>query len=160
MRTTTLGGIVRQGAEAVSRLLDLMDSLGLRAMVNLDAGYGSAVSLEECLRLLKEPYPERFILFHTLNWKRLEEGEGFGERMAADLREAVARGAQGVKIHKSLGLRIRDPQGRLLMPDDERLAPIFAAAGELGIPVLYHVADPRAFFRPLDGRNERLEQLA
>jgi len=154
-----LGGIVRQGGEAVARLVELMDSVGLRAMVNLDAGYGGAVSLEECLRLLKEPYPERFILFHTLNWKRVEEGEGFGERMAADLREAVSRGAQGVKIHKSLGLRIRDPQGRLLMPDDERLDPVFAAAGEVGVPVLYHVADPRAFFRPLDGRNERLEQL-
>ena len=58
--------------------MELMDSLGLRAMVNLDAGYGGAVSLEECLRLLKEPLPRALYPFHTLNWKRVEEGEGFG----------------------------------------------------------------------------------
>ena len=152
-----LGGVVRGGPDAVRRLVELMDEVGLRAMVNLDAGRG--VSLEECLRALREPYPERFVQFHPLSWERIEEGEGFGEKMAADLRGAVTRGAQGVKIFKSLGLRIRDPRGELLMPDDERLAPVFAAAGDLGVPVLYHVADPRAFFRPLDAQNERLEQL-
>ena len=154
-----LGGVVRQGPDAARHLVDLMDGVGLRAMVNLDASHGNGVSLEDCLRVLKEPYPDRFALFHTLNWKRLEEGEGFGEKMAADLRGAIARGAQGVKIHKSLGLSIRDPQGRLLLPGDERLDPVFATAADVGVPVLFHIADPRAFFQPLDERNERLEQL-
>lgn len=116
--------------------------------------------MEECVRVLREPFPDRFILFTTLNWQRLEEGEGFGEKMARDLRDAVARGAQGVKIHKTLGLRLRDPQGRLLMPGDPRLDPVFQTAGELGAPVLFHIADPVAFFRPLDNTNERLEELS
>ena len=34
--------------------------------------------------------------------------------------------------------------------DDPRLDPLWAAAGELGVPVTIHVADPIAFFEPLD----------
>ena len=43
--------------------------------------------------------------------------------------------------------------------DDARLDPLWAVAGELGVPVTIHVADPIAFFRPLDARNERFEEL-
>lgn len=42
----------------------------------------------------------------------------------------------------------------MLRVDDERLFPIWQRAGELGIPVLIHVADPVAFFLPADARNE------
>jgi predicted TIM-barrel fold metal-dependent hydrolase len=44
--------------------------------------------------------------------------------------------------------------------DDTRLDPLWRAAGELGVPVLIHIADPLAFFRPLDDDNERAEELA
>jgi predicted TIM-barrel fold metal-dependent hydrolase len=37
---------------------------------------------------------------------------------------------------------------------------VFETAGELGLPVLIHTADPIAFFEPLDGHNERLDDLA
>jgi predicted TIM-barrel fold metal-dependent hydrolase len=43
--------------------------------------------------------------------------------------------------------------------DDPRLDPIWQAAGELGLPVLIHVADPVAFFEPVDETNERWEEL-
>ena len=33
------------------------------------------------------------------------------------------------------------------------------SAGELGLPIVIHVADPVAFFEPVDARNERLEEL-
>jgi predicted TIM-barrel fold metal-dependent hydrolase len=45
------------------------------------------------------------------------------------------------------------------MPSDPRLDDLWHAAGELGIPVLIHVADPVAFFRPLDRFNERYDEL-
>jgi predicted TIM-barrel fold metal-dependent hydrolase len=44
--------------------------------------------------------------------------------------------------------------------DDERLAPVFDKAAELGIPVMFHIADPDAFFLPVNGNNERYEELA
>jgi predicted TIM-barrel fold metal-dependent hydrolase len=43
--------------------------------------------------------------------------------------------------------------------DDPRLDPLWAKAGELGVPVLIHTADPVAFFQPLDENNERWEEL-
>ena len=45
------------------------------------------------------------------------------------------------------------------MPDDDLLHPVWEAAGSLGLPVLVHVADPVAFFKPMDRHNERLEEL-
>jgi predicted TIM-barrel fold metal-dependent hydrolase len=46
-----------------------------------------------------------------------------------------------------------------VLPDDKRLTEVFAAAGELGLPILIHTVDPIAFFQPLDGNNERYEEL-
>ena len=59
-----------------------------------------------------------------------------------------------MKIFKELGLGYRDETGRLVSPDDERWDPIWARAGELGIPVVIHLADPKSFFQPLDRFNE------
>ena len=65
----------------------------------------------------------------------------------------------GLKVWKLLGLRARDPDGRLVAVDDPRLDPLWAAAAELDLPVLIHIADPIAFFEPLDATNERWEEL-
>ena len=94
-----------------------------------------------------------------LDYARWAEDAAFGETEATRLREGVAAGARGLKVWKLLGLRARDPRGALIPVDDPRLDPLWAAAGELGVPVTIHVADPIAFFRPLDARNERWEEL-
>lgn len=47
-----------------------------------------------------------------------------------------------------------------MLPDDPRLHDVWAAAGELGLPVLIHTADPVAFWWPDDARNERRDELA
>ena len=60
---------------------------------------------------------------------------------------------------KPFGLHVRDQNGALVAVDDPRLDPIWDTAGELKLPVLIHVADPVAFFDPLDSHNERWEEL-
>jgi predicted TIM-barrel fold metal-dependent hydrolase len=40
-----------------------------------------------------------------------------------------------------------------------RLDPLWATAAEVHVPVTIHVADPAAFFEPLDANNERYEEL-
>ena len=69
-------------------------------------------------------------------------------------------GARGIKVWKPLGLRARDPQGHVVAVDDERLDPLWAMAARLDLPIVVHVADPIAFFDPLDEHNERWEELA
>ena len=43
--------------------------------------------------------------------------------------------------------------------NDERLDPVWAKAAEFHVPVLIHIADPVAFFDPIDAFNERFEEL-
>ena len=60
---------------------------------------------------------------------------------------------------KELGLYFRGVDGKLVSPDDPRFDPVWQRAGELGVPVLWHCADPVAFFSPTNEKNERIEEL-
>jgi predicted TIM-barrel fold metal-dependent hydrolase len=140
----------------VGRLLALMDELHLRAIVNLDGRPGD---LEANLARYDRAHPGRFATFAQVDWDEPARGGDFGTRMAAQLRRAASAGARGMKVWKILGLHVRDDRGRLVMPDDERLDPLWEAAAQAGLPTLIHVGDPVAFFEPLDPRNERLEEL-
>jgi predicted TIM-barrel fold metal-dependent hydrolase len=139
------------GIPDVPTLVDLLDECGVRAIVNLDGGWGA--HLEAQLDKYDRAYPGRFYTFANVDWSALDE-PGFGEKMAAQLERSVAQGARGLKIYKTLGLELADKSGKLVAPDDERWDPIWAKAGELGIPVMIHLGDVRCFFQPLDRFNE------
>lgn len=136
--------------EDVGALLALMDAHGIEAIVNLDGRWGP--ELEANLDRYDRAHPGRFATFCHVDWSRPQEGP-------ASLRASAAAGAKGLKVWKDLGLSVRDERGELVLPDDPRLAPIFATAGELGLPVLIHTADPVAFWAPLDDGNERIDEL-
>jgi predicted TIM-barrel fold metal-dependent hydrolase len=139
----------------VAALLDLMDSVNVEAMVNLDGRWGS--ELEANLDRYDRAHPGRFFSFCHLDWSLLDQPDG-DDRLASSLRRSVEQGARGLKIWKDLGMSVT-ARGRRILPDDPLLAHAWAVAGELGIPVLIHVADPVAFFHPADRHNERLEEL-
>jgi predicted TIM-barrel fold metal-dependent hydrolase len=142
--------------EDVEALIERMDQCHIKAIVNLDGGTGE--QLRRNLERYKVPYPNRFAVLMTPDWATCAR-PGWEEKLPQQLDEAIAAGADGVKIFKSLGLRVRDERGDLLRVDDERLDPFWAKAGELSVPVLIHVADPVAFFTPLDRFNERWDEL-
>src|SRR5262249_7216785 len=104
-------------------------------------------------------YPGRIVVFALLDWREAMRGPGYGARMAATLARAKALGARGLKIPKGLGLRYVDHARRRIAVDDPRLDLVFAAAGELGMPVAIHTGDPVAFFRPATPDNERWDEL-
>jgi predicted TIM-barrel fold metal-dependent hydrolase len=144
--------------EDVGALLDVMDRCGVEAIVNLDGQ--SLPDLEANLDRYDRPHPGRFHTFIHVDWQDALRDAGGGARQAAMLARARDAGAAGVKVWKDLGLTIDDPAGTRVLPDDARLSPVFAAAGELGLPVLIHTADPVAFWDPVDERNERYEELS
>lgn len=146
-------------ARPVRELLDLLDTVGVQVYVDLDGGWGEEI-LERHLDHFKAAAPERFRVFGGVNWSAWpEQGDHFGEWAAGRLRAQAARGAEGLKVWKPFGLHVRDQRGDLVAVDDERLDPLWAAAAELKLPVLAHIADPVAFFQPLDQYNERWEEL-
>jgi predicted TIM-barrel fold metal-dependent hydrolase len=140
-------------------LLDLLDEAGISHYVDLDGGWGEEI-LNAHLEHFKQPAPDRFQVFGGVDWgKWAELGDKFPEWAAGRLKIQKERGAQGLKIWKPFGLHVRDHKGDLVKVDDPRLDPIWQTAGELGLPVLAHVADPVAFFDPIDETNERWEEI-
>jgi len=143
----------------LGELLDLLDEAGVTHYVDLDGGWGEEI-LERHLDYFKNAAPDRFQIFGGVDWSKWQEmGNAFPDWAAKRLRAQKERGAQGLKIWKPLGLHVRDQNGRLVDVDDERLIPIWETAGELKLPILIHVADPVAFFDPVDETNERWEEI-
>jgi predicted TIM-barrel fold metal-dependent hydrolase len=138
-------------------LIATLDEAGVEMIVDLDGGQGDALSAE--IERWQTAFPDRVAVFAGLDYDGWAKDPAFGEAEASRLHDAAARGARGLKVWKLLGLRARDPGGRLVPVDDPRLDPLWAAAAELGLPVVIHIADPIAFFRPLDPTNERWEEL-
>ena len=140
----------------VDELLAVMDDCGVETIVNLDGMWGDEVTAN--VERYDRAHPGRFLTFCQLDWALLST-DGGTEALIASLDDSAARGARGVKVWKNLGLTFRDTDGSLILPDDARVVAVLRHAGELGLPVLIHSADPRAFFEPLDESNERLDEL-
>jgi predicted TIM-barrel fold metal-dependent hydrolase len=134
-----------------------LDEAGVELLVDLDGGRGDALSRE--IDRWHTALPGRVVVFAGLDYDRWATDPAFGETEARALRDAASRGAAGLKVWKRLGLRARDSAGRLVAVDDLRLDPLWSTAADLGLPVLIHIADPIAFFEPLDATNERWEEL-
>lgn len=141
---------------AVPRLLALMQRWGFDRVVDLSGGHPLR-GLPEHLSAA-ERAGGRIIVFTGLAYEQAAR-PGYGERMAEFVRAGHRMGARGLKITKMLGLHLRGPDGELLPVDDPELDAVFQAAGELSMPVAIHSGDPRAFWLPVDARNERLDEL-
>ncbi len=83
----------------------------------------------------------------------------FPGKVAAKIGELAGDGLAGLKVWKDMGLGVKDPQGNLLMLDDERLNPIWEKLCELGMMLIAHVADPANFWLPMDETNPAYESL-
>lgn len=151
----------------LEEMVRAMDASNIAMSVSLDGRPGAR--FPEHFERLTKKYPGRFIVFVQMDY--LGDGRkddlatwdvsqpDFGLRMADKLTAAVREGASGLKLLKSLGLMIRDRDGKLIPPDDRRFDPVWQRAAELKVPVLWHCADPIAFFKPTSEKNERWEEL-
>jgi predicted TIM-barrel fold metal-dependent hydrolase len=137
-------------------MVERMDRLNVKTVVILTGGWGD--DLQKIVDTMVKPYPGRFMVMTQIDWSKIDD-PNFSQLMVKQLDDSVARGARGLKILKELGLGVRDKSGKLIPVDDPRLDPVWDECGRLGIPVFIHVADPEAFFHPIDASNERYEEL-
>ncbi|MDE1160906.1 MAG: amidohydrolase family protein [Acidobacteriaceae bacterium] len=138
-------------------VLKIMDQTGIEHVVNITMKVG-----DEALAIMDRFHaaaPERFSSIGWMDWSDIDSPE-FIQTTIERLQRMVDHGAVAIKFWKDLGLVLRDEQGKLLTIDDERFIPIFDACAKLGLPVMFHTADPSAFFEPIDPQNERYEELA
>ena len=157
----------RGTAEELDAWVKLMDHNNIAVCVSLDGQWGDAV--DEHAKLLWTKHKERFAIFGNIDWQGAGKADDpsswdcnrpdFARRVARQLAADKERGICGVKIFKGFGLEYKNADGSLIKIDDPRFDPIWQASGELSLPVLIHVADPVAFFQPIDETNERWEEL-
>src|ERR1700704_3224397 len=137
-------------------MVESMDRLNVKTVVILTGGWSN--DRQKIVDTMVKPYPGRFIVMTQIDWSKIDD-PNFSQLMVRQLDDSVRRGARGLKILKELGLVVRDASGKLIPVDDPRLDPVWDECGRLGIPVFIHVADPEAFFHPIDASNERYEEL-
>lgn len=146
-------------AQEPEQVIEVMDACGIEHVVNITMKVG-----DEALAVMERYRAADARRFSTIGWMDWTGVEGDFDAFIATsierLERLVEHGAVGFKFWKDLGLSVRDASGELLHVDDERLAPIFEKAGDLGTPVMVHIGDPEAFFLPIDANNERYEELA
>ena len=129
-----------------------MDSLNMAVLVNLSGGSGDG--LKAMVDAAKKQAPGRFVVFANLNFNGIDDPD-WTERTVAQLQTDYDNGARGLKIFKNLGLTVLDSEGNRVHTDDPRIDPVWAKAGELGMPVLIHTGEPAVFWAPIDEHNER-----
>lgn len=163
------------GERSPEDLVRILDESGVRVFLNLTGNTalrfenGEHRLVRQDFRIFKKQYmdrfPGRFAGFTMSEFAKFDDpvlltDERFAGRAVESLRADVAAGAAGLKVLKELGLRFRDRSGAMIAIDDPRLSPVWEEAGRLGVPVLIHVSDPVAFFRPIDFRNEHYAELS
>ena len=144
--------------ESIQRVVDAMDQLNLRVMVNASGSSQDRLK-QQIAAVAASKHKDRFVMFTTLNLRDI--GPGSGPRLAAQLEADVAAGAVGIgEINKGFGLSTMKADGTRLKLDDPELDPVWETAARLRIPVFIHTADPAEFFQPIDYQNERWLELA
>jgi len=131
---------------------------GVSLAINASGGEPDGGGLEEQIAA-SNAVGHRMLDYCNIDWSQVED-EGFVAYATHALDRCREEGAVGLKIYKALGLGYELSDGSLLAIDDARLDPVFAHAGELGLPVLIHSGDPQAFFRPPTPDNERYAELS
>jgi predicted TIM-barrel fold metal-dependent hydrolase len=138
-------------AGPVLRLLDRLNVTAVNICVvdRYDPGYETAPPLHRMAQRLARASKGRLPWIAALDDVSFAS-PGFAGRALADVDRALAEGALGVKIYKSMGMELRTADGRYVLPDDPVFEPIFAALARRGVTVYAHLAEPIAAWQALD----------
>lgn len=141
---------------AVDTLIMEMDEMNMAVIVNLSGRSGE--DLQMAIENMEKRYPDRIVTFANVDFEGVGD-DGWTENAVGQLRADIEAGARGLKVYKNLGMDVMDTDGNRVAVNDPRLDPIWALAGEMGIPVLIHSADPPNFWKPRDKYNEKWLEL-
>ena len=73
---------------------------------------------------------------------------GWHDEVIAQLEADFANGAIACKIWKNVGMELQRPDGAYVMPDDPIFDPIYEHLASHRVPLLTHIAEPIACWRP------------
>jgi predicted TIM-barrel fold metal-dependent hydrolase len=131
-----------------------MDEVGVEKTIILTMATGA--EFDEISRKYAK-HPERFEMWCGFDFSGYNE-PGFGPAAVKELQRCRQAGARGVgEIHdKGKGLKSGKSNATGMHPDDARMDSLFDNAGELGMPISLHVADPIWMYQKMDRHNDGL----
>ena len=74
----------------------------------------------------------------------------FAENTVKQLHQEFAEGAIAVKIWKNIGMELKTPDGKYVMPDDPAFEPIYREMAAENKTLVAHVAEPSSCWQPPD----------
>ena len=98
---------------------------------------------------LYRKHPELYPFESTFDLLRRNE-PSYAKDAIAHLDRTFKQGAIGVKIWKEIGIDIKTPGGKFILPDDPLFDPIYAFIAQQGKVLHAHLAEPIDAWRPLD----------
>ena len=145
--------VYAQSGEEITNWVKTMDEIGIEKTIVLTQAVG-----EEFDSIINEfaKYPGRFDLWCGFDYSNYDK-PGYGPDAVRELERCFKAGAKGVGElgDKGKGMFFsRKAKAWGMHFDDERLAPLLAKCGELGMPVSIHVADPIWMYEKMDSTND------
>ena len=132
------------------RVCDVLREMGIERIFCLELVWGEAYD-RLCRKL--EASDGMIVPVGSVDVFRALEPD-FESQVYRTLRELKAKGCVALKLWKNMTLMGEAHFGRNLALDDAHFEPLWQACGELGLPIVIHVADPPCFFRPITPENE------
>jgi predicted TIM-barrel fold metal-dependent hydrolase len=131
---------IRQGQADNFRLLN----------INVYSSTGTPVEQLQSFALQKiKAYPGRMAYACAFSLKNFQDPD-WQQQTIAYLKEAFARGAIAVKVHKNIGMELKDENGELVMIDNPRLDPILDFLAQSRIPLIGHLGEHKNSWLPLE----------
>jgi uncharacterized protein len=143
-----------RSVEDIEQWVRTKDELGIERTVILTSAIGSTL---DSLMSVYSAFGDRFEVWCGIDLHGYERPD-FAERSVAELERCASVGGKGIgEIHdKGEGLRSAGFTAAGMHPDDPRMDPFFRRAGELGLPVNIHIAEPIWMYHPMDSTNDGL----
>lgn len=140
--------------QQIDAWLKNMDECGVQKTMILTMTTGA--EFDEIFRKYSK-YPDRFGIGCGLDLSGYDK-PGFGTAAIKELERCHRSGARVVgEIHdKGEGLKSGKSAAPGMHPDDARMDAIWQRCGELGMPVILHVADPVWMYQKMDATNDGL----
>ena len=132
--------------ESVDQLEDIRRYVGAERMGIVSVFYRHCINMNPASLVAKAKYPESFYLFLGLDHTAyFSHGKINPPSLVEQVNRAITMGADGIKMLEN------KPTHRKLVDipiDDPYFEDYFSHVERLGIPIVWHVADPEEFWDP------------
>jgi predicted TIM-barrel fold metal-dependent hydrolase len=121
-------------------------------LLNVNIYSTTGIPVEELQKLalqMEKQFPGRIAYACAFSLKNFNE-DNWQKQTIAYLQESFAKGAIAVKVHKNIGMELKDKNGQLVMIDNPRFEPILSFMAQNKIPLIGHLGEHKNSWLPLE----------